>query len=192
MYLSIHKLSNSILSTEPSFRSKNVFIDTQIYHTLFPLPINGKSKCVSIYTQSYQTLYYTKLSNSILHKAIKLYPTQRYQTLSYMKLSNSILHKAIELYPTRSYQTLSYTKLSNSILHKAIKLIPTRSYQTLFSLTNKDMSNYVFIDTQSYQTLFSLPSNGSSNCRVNRVYIQLTIFGYKGQIKIKLTNYTDR
>ena len=167
MYLSIHKLSNSILSTEPSFRSKNVFIDTQIYHTLFPLPINGKSKCVSIYTQSYQTLYYTKLSNSILHKAIKLYPTQRYQTLSYMKLSNSILHKAI-------------------------KLIPTRSYQTLFSLTNKDMSNYVFIDTQSYQTLFSLPSNGSSNCRVNRVYIQLTIFGYKVQIKIKLTNYTDR
>ena len=135
---------------------------------------------------------HTKLSNSILHEAIKLYPTQSYQTLSYTTLSNSILHEAIKLYPTQSYRTLSYTKLSNSILHKAIKLIPTRSYQTLFSLTNKDMSNYVFIDTQSYQSLFSLPSNGSSNCRVNRVYIQLTIFGYKGQIKIKLTNYTDR
>ena len=175
MYLSIHKLSNSILSTEPSFRSKNVFIDTQIYHTL--------------------SLYRSMVSLSVnlsTHKAIKLYPTQSNQTLYYTKLSNSILHKAIKLYPTQRYQTLSYTKLSNSILHKAIKLIPTRSYQTLFSLTNKDMSNYVFIDTQSYQTLFSLPSNGSSNCRVNRVYIQLTIFGYKVQIKIKLTNYTDR
>ena len=86
-------------------------------------------------------------------KAIKLYPLYRTMVSLSMYL---LTHKAIKLYPTQSYQTLSYTKLSNSILHEAIKLYPTRSYQTLSSLTNKDMSNSVFIDTQSYQTLYSL------------------------------------
>ena len=120
VYLSIHKLSNSILSTEPSFRSKNVFIDTQIYHTL--------------------SLYRSMVSLSVnlsTHKAIKLYPTQSYQTLYYTKLSNSILHKAIKLYPTQRYQTLSYTKLSNSILSNK-----QGSCLTMYLLTHKAIRLY--------------------------------------------------